>query len=112
MTARIFWVFGSIRKFFEPFYFDGHNLGTGKILCLFIFLHSNLACSDCRAKRYSHVIRFFIQFRSKSRISIQTILSIQEMAFAILFLLAPMNSSDLTRRSIDTLKKKTLKILN
>jgi len=23
--------------FFETFDFDGHNLGTGKILCLFIF---------------------------------------------------------------------------
>jgi hypothetical protein len=38
--VRIFWVFGSIRKFFEPFYFDGHNLGTiwaQEKSCAFLF---------------------------------------------------------------------------
>jgi hypothetical protein len=49
--ARIFWVFGSVSKFFEPFDLEGHNLGTGKILCHFIFLHSNVAGSDYRTTR-------------------------------------------------------------
>jgi hypothetical protein len=47
--VRIFWIFGSVWKFFDTFDLDGHNLGTALSLCLLLFQHSNVMGSDCQS---------------------------------------------------------------
>jgi len=38
---HIFFIFGFVWKCFDNFDLDGHNLGTGQDLCLFIFRRKN-----------------------------------------------------------------------